>query len=301
MSRFHDRRLSEHNHRLWVAYRHDLRIRNLSEHTITNYFQTLYAADNYFCQALGTLTRLDLKAFLAEQLETLAASTVHIHYVGLRVFYNWMIREELISASPMNGIPEPQVPDSPPRIVPERDLKALLKVCSGTSFRDRRDSALIRVMLEPGGPRRAEIVSLSLDSVDLDNELIMVRGKGSKVRYMPYGSRTGQALTRYLHSRQSHKHVGSDRLWLGRFGPLTIYALGQILETRCQQAGIERVKPHSLRHTSADRSMSAGISDLDMQTLFGWSSPAMLAVYARSNRAQRAITSARGKALGDKL
>lgn len=296
-----ERKLSDLNHRTWVAYRHDLRIRNLSGHTITNYFQALLAADRYFKAEFSSITKLDVKGFLAEQLDYLAASTVHIQYVGLRVFYNWMIREGLTTSNPVSGISEPIVPDNPPRIAPVADIKALLKSCAGTSFRDRRDTAMFRLMLEPGGPRRAEVTGLLLESVDIDNELIEIIGKGRKPRVMPYGAKTGQALIRYLVARDKHKCAASPNLWLGRFGPLTIYALGQILEIRCEQAGIERIKPHGLRHVAADRAMAAGISDLDLMTLFGWSNPSMLSVYARSNRTQRAIASARRVSLGDQL
>lgn len=289
------------NQRLWTAYRHDMKVRQLSEATIKHYFQGLKDADSYFAAGFDTLSRLDIKAYLAERSESLSDATVHMRWVVLRVFYNWMVAEDLIAKSPMNGIGEPQVKDNPPRIAPDDDLLKLLKACEGKGFRERRDTAMIRLMLEPGGPRRAEIIAMSLDDLDLDNELILIHGKGGKVRYMPYGAKTGQALMRYLHLRDKHKHAASASLWLGRFGPLTIYAVGQILEVRCAAAGVERIKPHGLRHVAADKAMAAGIGDLDMQTLFGWTSGRMLAVYARSNRTSRAINSARMKAVGDRL
>lgn len=296
-----EQRLSDCNQKLWVAYRHDLKIRQLSVATISHYFQSIQDADRFFAASFESLSRLDIKAYLAERSETLSDSTVHIRWVDLKIFFRWMVAEELLVKSPMDGIAEPQVVDNPPRIAPDADLVKLLKACAGTGFRERRDTALIRLMLEPGGPRRAEIIRLSLDDLDLDNELLMIHGKGGKIRYMPYGAKTGQALMRYLHLRKNHKHSGSEKLWLGRFGPLSIYALGQILEVRCASAGIERIKPHGLRHVAADKAMAAGISDLDMQTLFGWSSGRMLAVYARSNRSARAIASARAKSVGDSL
>jgi site-specific recombinase XerD len=289
----------EHNNRLWIAYRHDLKIRRLSAATVTNYFETLLDAERYFKTSFDTLTRLDIKAYLAEASERLADSSVHIRWVGLRAFFNWMISEDLMSTNPMTGVPEPSVIDNPPRIAPMKDIQALLKSVSGTSFRDRRDNALFRLMLEPGGMRRAEAIAMLVKDVDLDSELILIHGKGGKERYLPYGARTGQALMRYLHVRAKHKDAAEPALWLGRFGALTIYAIGQILKVRCDSAGIERINPHGLRHFAADRAMSAGISDLDLQTLFGWSSARMLAVYARSNRTARAIASARDKALGD--
>lgn len=289
------------NQRIWLLYRADLRIRHLSPRTIENYYESLSDAARCLKQPFETCTRADLKLYLGDCVDRLADSTVHMRWSILKIFYNWMVREELIQKNPMDGIDEPQVTDNPPPIRSDDDIRKLLKACSGTSFRDRRDTAIIRLMLEPGGPRRAEVIGLTLDAVDTEHELLTITGKGNKIRYMPYGAKSSQALNRYLLARDRHKDASSEALWLGRFGPLTIYALGQMLEARCQQAGIQKINPHGLRHYAADKSMSAGISGIDMQTLFGWSSPRMLAVYARSNRTTRAIASAREKGVGDRL
>jgi integrase/recombinase XerC len=287
--------------RIWLLYRADLRIRRLSPRTIENYYESLSDAARCLKQPFASCTRADLKMYLGDCTDRLADSTVHMRWVILKIFYNWMVREELIQKNPMDGIGEPQVVDNPPPIRNDDDIRKLLKACSGTSLRDRRDTAIIRLMLEPGGPRRAEIIRLTLEDLDLENELLTILGKGGKTRYIPYGAKSSQALHRYMIARDKHKDSSADALWLGKFGPLTIYALGQILEARCEQADIQKIKPHDLRHYAADKSMAAGISGIDMQTLFGWSSPRMLSVYARSNRTARAIASAREKSVADHL
>lgn len=301
MSSQQSRKLSDHNQSLWVAYRHDLRIRNLSTETASNYFQALQNADRFFGRDFTALSKFDLTAYVAEMLDGLSPATVRTYFIGLKIFYGWLVKEGLMPSSPMASIQEPQVPDRAPVIASEADLKALLKSCGGTTFRDRRDNALFRLMLEPGGPRRREITSLKVSSLDQEQSLVKLHGKGDGIRFVPYGSSTAQALFRYLIVREKHKHSSADDLWLGRFGPLTYWAIGQILEVRCQQAGIPRIKPHGLRHSAADRWFSADGSENDAMILFGWKSRSMLAVYGRANAVQRAQDSARRKSLGDKL
>ncbi|MEU4427564.1 tyrosine-type recombinase/integrase, partial [Actinoplanes sp. NPDC024001] len=228
-------------------------------------------------------------------------ATVRTYFIGLKIFYRWAVREELMTRNPMAAIDEPQVPDRAPAIVTESDLRKLLTACAGRDFRDRRDNAMIRVMLEPGGPRRSELASMTMDGLDMDNDLIRLHGKGDRIRYMPYSGRTGLALAQYMQLREKHRHSDSEAVWLGRFGPMTHWAVAQILEVRCKQAGVSKIKPHQLRHTSADRWFANDGSENDAMVLYGWRSRTMLSVYGRSNAVARAHEAARRKSLGDRF
>jgi site-specific recombinase XerD len=151
--------------------------------------------------------------------------------------------------------------------------------------------------------RRAEVVGLTVDSIDLDNDVVVVVGKGRRPRAIPYGHKTGQALTRYLRARMRHPHAKlTDALWLAQKGPLTDNGLAQMLERRCAQAGIDRIKPHQLRHTSAHMWFTAAPGDqTSAMRLFGWRSTQMLQRYASSTADARARDAARSLGIGDKL
>jgi len=66
------------------------------------------------------------------------------------------------------------VPDKAVPLVPVEDLRKLLKACEGRDFLQLRDKALIRLMLEPGGMRRAEVIGLTVDSINLDSDVAAV-------------------------------------------------------------------------------------------------------------------------------
>ena len=82
----------------------------------------------------------------------------------------------------------------------DAELARILKACAGKEFRDRRDEAVIRVLLDCG-IRVSELCGLTVDGVDLDREMALVTGKGNKVRPVYFGARTARALDRYLRER----------------------------------------------------------------------------------------------------
>jgi site-specific recombinase XerD len=249
------------------------------------------------------VTTDQIRRFLTWQLEHRSASTAATRYRCLQQFYRWALRDGLIDTSPMATIEPPEIPEVPVPVVRIDDLRKLLKACEGRDFLELRDTALFRLMLEPGGMRRAEITGLAVADVDLENDLVMVVGKGRRPRAIPYGHKTGQALTRYLRARGKHSQSKlTDALWLAQKGPLTANGLAQVLERRCEQAGIDRIKPHQLRHTAADLWLSeSGGDETSAMRLFGWRSRQMLDRYGASNADARARAAARKLGIGDKL
>ena len=102
------------------------------------------------------------------------------------------------------------------------------------------------------------------------------------------------AIDRYLRARASHKRAKLPNMWLGHFGPVTGNGVLQLLKRRARMAGISaRLYPHLLRHTATHNVLAAGVSELDVETLLGWSSSDMLRRYGASMRSERAISSYR--------
>ncbi len=99
----------------------------------------------------------------------------------------------------------------------DEELTALLKTCAGKQLPDRRDEAMIRMMLDCG-IRVSELCGLSVDDVDLDQGMALVRGKGNKVRPIYFGARTVRALDRYLRVRGRHRWAHLDALFLTQRG-----------------------------------------------------------------------------------
>jgi site-specific recombinase XerD len=130
--------------------------------------------------------------------------------------------------------------------------------------------------------------------LDLRHDQVTIHGKGDRVRVIPFGAKTGQAIDRYLRQRVKHRDVKLPALWLGARGMgLTPSGLTQMLRRRAGQAGVGHVHPHQLRHTAAHVWADSGGSEADAMVLFGWRSPEMPRRYGRSAATERAQRAAR--------
>ena len=122
----------------------------------------------------------------------------------------------------MRKMHQPPVPEEPVPILTERELAALLKVTAGKDFDSRRNHVMIRLSIDCG-LRVREMAGLKLSDVDLDlHDVVHIVGKGSRPRAVPFGSKTGTALDRYLRERVKHKLAKIPELWIGnRAAPMT--------------------------------------------------------------------------------
>jgi integrase/recombinase XerD len=288
--------------RILSSYIRGLKLQQRSAHTLRNYDKSLRMLRTFLDGvSLTEAGREDLEAFFEHRGTQVVASTVHGDYVNLRPFYNWLLVEEYISRNPMARIKAPAFEYKTPRVLSDAELKALFAACKGNRFLDKRDEAMLRLMSEIGGARRGEMVNMSLDDVDFTHDLVKLSGK-TGTRYVPFGSKTGLALDRYLRVRDKARHVALPNLWIGYKGAAPSQTFWWVVKRRSELAGIGTIHPHTLRHTAAHRAMEAGMSEADMETLFGWSpGSAMTRVYGRATRVVRAQNSARNFGLGDKV
>lgn len=291
-----------------AAFARSRRSKNRSERTIQNYEESLLQLVDWLDGGdLMEAEKADIEDWMTHLLTEHAATTAGVRFRGCRAFYNWAVGEEIIDQSPMAKMSEPKPDDVPPAIVPDEDLKALLKVCQGpiADFITNRDTAIIRLFCEPGSPRIAEMAAIRLDGLDLRRGVVRVMGKGRKVRDVPFGNRTGTALERYIRARAKRPAAALPELWLGalRKGlPMTVSGIAQMLERRCIQARIPHIHPHQLRHTSAHIWKTQGGSEEDAEALFGWTpGSGMARKYGRSATTERAQKAARRMSPADRL
>lgn len=110
----------------------------------------------------------------------------------------------------------PTIPEEPPAILREDDQEALLKATAGTTFDERRDRAMIRLLLD-SGMRRAELAGLRLEDVDREQGLAYVVGKGRRPRAVPYDRAT--ALSSGMQEGDLMRLAGwKSRQMVGRYG-----------------------------------------------------------------------------------
>jgi site-specific recombinase XerD len=248
----------------------------------------------------GAIRREHVEAFVADQVARWRPNTARNRYLALKRFFDWLATEGLIEASPMARTRPPRVPEEPVPLVTDDAVRALLRACEGRAFIDRRDAALIRLLLDSGA-RRSEVAALTIDSIDLREKIATVLGKGRRPRIITFGSRTALAIDRYLRERRMHRDAERPELWLGHRGPVTSDGIAQILERRCAKAGLSRIGAHAFRHLFAHSMLSSGMQETDLMRLAGWRSRQMVARYAAATGTDRAIAAYRRLAPSDRF
>jgi site-specific recombinase XerD len=222
-------------------------------------------------------------------------------YRSVQQFSKWWAKEEGL-ADPMVGMKPPMLPEQDPVVLRNDQLKALLKLCEGREFTQRRDLAIIYLFMD-SGIRRSELAKLEVDSIDLDYREAKVHGKGRRDRTVAFGRKASWALDRYVNERRLHRMAELPQLWLGEKGkgPMTASGIYQMIERRGKAVGIEGLHPHVLRHTWVHLMKAGLMADDEIMRQAGWRSPAMLARYASTTASARARDSARRLAPGDRL
>lgn len=195
-----------------------------------------------YTEEVANIERGYVEAFVADMLTKWKPATAANRYRAVQAFCKWAVGEGEIAISPTAGMKPPTVPETPPDVITDEQLRRLLKTCDGKTFEERRDAALLRLLLDVG-LRRAECAGLRLADIDFDRNVANVIGKGRRPRACPFGKKTALALDRYLRMREQHPVAALPALWLGRRGPLTANGLYQTVRVAVPKRTCRRSIP----------------------------------------------------------
>jgi integrase/recombinase XerD len=208
---------------------------------------------------------------------------------GLRGFYRFLLREKLIQVDPTLQVDMPQLGRPLPKSLSEADVEALLTAPDLGEAIGQRDRAMLEV-LYACGLRVTELISLTLDQVNLRQGVVRVMGKGNKERLVPMGEEAIVWVERYLRDARSELLNGrpSDVLFPSQRGEqMTRQTFWYRIKHQAKVAGIGKsLSPHTLRHAFATHLLNHGADLRVVQMLLGHSDLSTTQIYTHVARAR---------------
>jgi integrase/recombinase XerD len=218
----------------------------------------------------------------------LSVKSIARHVVTMRRFYRFLETEDLVVENPIPGLHLAAGARKLPQTLSLEDLRLLLEQPDQTTALGRRDQAMLE-LLYATGLRVSELVSLQTQQIDFKGNYLTVKGKGSKVRAVPFGQWAHQKMLSYLREvRPSFARRISPFLFITRSGkPLTRQGFWKSLRGYALAAGIEkRVTPHMLRHSFATHLLERGADLRAVQSMLGHADISTTQVYTHVNGAR---------------
>jgi len=208
---------------------------------------------------------------------------------GARGFYRYLLREAIIPVDPTLLVELPNLGKPLPKSLSEADVEALLAAPELAEALGQRDRAMLEV-LYACGLRVTELVSLTLDQVNLRQGVVRVMGKGSKERLVPMGEEAITWLERYLRNGRAELLNGrpSDVVFPSQRGDMmTRQTFWHRIKHHAVRAGIQKaLSPHTLRHAFATHLLNHGADLRSVQLLLGHADLSTTQIYTHVAKAR---------------
>jgi integrase/recombinase XerC len=253
-----------------------LRERNASAHTIKAYAGDLENFSNYVgSRDFKSIDHVTVRGFLSHLYDKgLGKTSVARSLAAVRSLYRWLAQQGEVEQNPAKLVATPKLPKKLPRVPTIEEMNGVLdgQMPEVAAFPER--DRLMLELLYGCGIRNSELIGINLEDIRISNEAILIRGKGKKERYVPFGDSAKAALATYLPARQmllaETKKATPALLINQRGGRLTTRSVGRIVKKIAVAKGLSPdVHPHTLRHAFGTHLLEEGADLRAIQEMLG--------------------------------
>jgi integrase/recombinase XerC len=253
-----------------------LRQRNASIHTIKAYGGDLDEFSAYAgSRSWKQIDHVTIRGFLSHLYEKgLGKTSVARGLAAVRSLYRWLAQEGVVEQNPAALVSTPKLSQKLPRVPTIEEMNSLLdgNMPEVAAFPER--DRMMFELLYGCGIRNSELIGINLEDIRLSAEAILIRGKGKKERYVPFGDSVKLALAAYLPARQWRlaecKKKSPALLINRRGGRLTTRSVGRIIKKIAVAKGLSPdVHPHTLRHAFGTHMLEEGADLRAIQEMLG--------------------------------
>lgn len=229
-------------------------------------------------EGLGPVDTLLMREYLAGLFGRYTRTTIARKISSLRSFFHYLENKGLVEDNPAAQVSTPRLEAPVPTYLPVDDMFRLLERPEQGDTRKLRDRAILEVLYSCG-LRVSEVESLQVTSIDPDQRLVRVIGKGNKERIVPIGRLALKAVRAYLDASEGMRRKiglrpGEGTLFLNRSGgSLSSRGIARVVKRQAREAGLPgSISPHSLRHTFATHLLDGGADLRAVQEMLGHAS-----------------------------
>jgi integrase/recombinase XerD len=204
---------------------------------------------------------------------------------SIKEFYRFLYSDGLIKNNPAKDIESPKKHQNIPKVLTIRQIEDIINALkSDNCLKSIRLLALIEIMYSTG-IRVEELMSISLNAINYENQSIFIKGKGGKERVVPFGINALKAIKKYIGIRElfikNKKNSSFMFPSIGKQGYLTARRFSQLLKEVSIKAELSHlsISPHILRHSFATHMLSGGADLRVLQEILGHADISTVQIY----------------------
>ena len=263
----------------------------LSKNTVEAYQRDLMAFATWLAHdevSLSAATREDILRYQGVRIQESRKARSEARLLSsLRRFYRYLCREEIRESDPTTQIESPRLGRPLPEGLSEQEVEALLEQPDIEQCLGLRDRTMLEVLYATG-LRVSELVTLTIEQLNMRQGLVRCVGKGNKERLVPLGEEALDWLQQYLIEARPlllQGYVSEDLFPTRRGKAMTRQAFWYLIKRYAQQAEIEKpLSPHTLRHAFATHLLNHGADLRVVQLLLGHSDLSTTQIYTHIAR-----------------
>ncbi len=265
--------------------------KELSANTLESYKRDIRQFEVYLREHSLSLEKVT-KTIVITYLITLqktgkATSTISRNLASIRCFYQFMLNERYMNVDPSVNLESPKVEKKLPSVLTKKEVELLLDQPVPVDAKGSRDKAMLE-LLYATGIRVSELISLSINDVDLISGLIICRSSDSKSRSIPLGNIAVKYIKIYLNEfrKKLCSNDSNTLLFVNFHGKkMTRQGFWKIIKYYSAKANINKtITPHTLRHSFAVHLIENGADIQSIQEMLGHSDISTTQVYIRLNK-----------------
>jgi integrase/recombinase XerC len=233
---------------------------------------------------LATISFQHIRAFIASLMDAgLSPVSVNRKISALKSFFKYLLRTQIIENNPTQKIQGPKISKRLPVFIDENQLSSVFSdYAFDEGFEGIRDKLIIDILYQ-AGLRRAEILNLKEEDIDIYNLQLKVLGKRNKERVIPFDIELKRSVESYLHVKREHNLSSPYLLVTLKNTPLSPQKISKIVKEVLSAVTTNKKKsPHILRHTFATHLLNNGADINAVKELLGHANLSATQIYTHN-------------------